>query len=164
MTAAVLDEWEPGRVGVRFSFSQGNNGVTDADPAETFGAAAAHAEAAGLAYVHAIRPNDRTGGDPSFDALSVVRGAYSGVLVANGGIGVDEAEALVAGGRADAVAFGRAFISNPDLVLRVAARAAGLEAPIAEADPGTFYGGGAHGYTDYPLWDGASVSVSASAA
>ena len=164
VTAAVLDEWEPTRVGIRFSFGQGNNGVVDADPAETFGAAAARAEAAGLAYVHAIRPNDRTGGDPSFDALSVVRGAYSGVLVANGGIGVDEAEALVAGGRADAVAFGRAFISNPDLVLRVAARAAGLEAPIAEADPGSFYGGGAHGYTDYPLWNGASVSVGASAA
>ena len=84
--AAVLEVWEPARVGVRYSFGQGANDVHDANPAETFGAAAARAEAAGLAYVHAIRPNDRTGGDEAFDALAVVRGAYSGALVANGGL------------------------------------------------------------------------------
>ena len=157
VTAAVLEEWEPARVGIRFSFGQGNNGVVDSRPAETFGAAAAHAAAAGLAYVHAIRPNDRTGGDPSFDALAVVRAHYGGVLVANGSIGMDEAERLVADGKADAVAFGRPFISNPDLPIRLAAHAAGLPAEFAAADPATFYGGGAEGYVDYPLWDGAGV-------
>jgi N-ethylmaleimide reductase len=52
--------------------------------------------------------------------------------------------------RADMIAFGRAFISNPDLVARLKAGA-----PLAEGDRATFYGGGAHGYTDYPTWKAA---------
>lgn len=157
VTAAVLDVWDADRVGVRFSFGQGNNDVLDANPAETFGAAAARAAAAGLAYVHAIRPNDRTGGDRSFDALRVVRGHYSGVLIANGSIDLDSAEHLLADGHADAVAFGREFLANPDLPLRAAAHAAGLPAALNTPDTATFYGGGAAGYTDYPIWDGAGV-------
>jgi len=49
--------------------------------------------------------------------------------------------------RADMIAFGRAFISNPDLVERLR-----IDAPLAEGDRATFYGGDAHGYTDYPVW------------
>ena len=156
---AVLAEWPADRVGIRYSFAQGNSDVRDADPAETFGAAAAAARDAGLAYVHAIRPNDRTGGDASFDALSIVRAQYDGVLIANGGLDLASAEALLTAGHADAVAFGRPFISNPDLVVRAAAQAAGLGAPLAPADPSTFYGGSAHGYTDYPIWTGASAQA-----
>ncbi|NLG58986.1 MAG: alkene reductase, partial [Gammaproteobacteria bacterium] len=49
---------------------------------------------------------------------------------------------------ADLVAFGRPFISNPDLVERLR-----NGWPLADADPATFYGGGAAGYTDYPTWE-----------
>lgn len=52
----------------------------------------------------------------------------------------------VAGGHADMVAFGRPFIANPDLVERLR-----IDAPLAEPDQATFYGGDSHGYTDYPV-------------
>ncbi|MDN5569091.1 MAG: alkene reductase, partial [Paracoccus sp. (in: a-proteobacteria)] len=59
-----------------------------------------------------------------------------------------EAAAWVQNGQADAVAFGRDFIANPDLPARIA-----QDGPYNEPDPDTFYGGGAKGYTDYPTLD-----------
>ncbi len=84
---------------------------------------------------------------------------YDGVVVANGGIDRARAESLLEDGKADAVAFGRDFLANPDLVLRFEAQEAGLDVPLNEPDSSTFYGGGAKGYTDYPIWDGTGVEV-----
>jgi len=70
---------------------------------------------------------------------------FKGAYIANNGYDLDLAAATVAAGRADAIAFGKPFIANPDLVERFRRKAA-----LNEPDRATFYGGDAHGYTDYP--------------
>ncbi len=100
----------------------------------------------GLAYVHVVE--GETGGARDslpfdYDAL---RDRYQGVWMVNNGYDRQMAIDAVAGGRADLVAFGRLFMANPDLVARLKQDAA-LNSLM---DPSTFYGGGAHGYTDYP--------------
>jgi N-ethylmaleimide reductase len=77
-----------------------------------------------------------------------LRGAYDGVYVANGGMDADAAASAVAAGEVDAVAWGRAFLANPDLPERFRRGAA-----LNEPDRATFYGGGAKGYVDYPALD-----------
>jgi len=67
------------------------------------------------------------------------------VVIANAGLTPAAAQALVAAGQADMVAFGRAYVANPDLVARIAA-----DGPYNTPDPFSFYGGTARGYTDYP--------------
>ena len=77
-----------------------------------------------------------------FDGL---RARFNGTYLANNGYEVDLASARLADGKADLIAFGRAFISNPDLVERLK-----TGAPLNALNPATLYGGGAEGYTDYP--------------
>src|SRR6056297_371419 len=152
---AVLAEWDAERAGIRLSFGQGANGVFDDHPEETFGLALQHIRDAGLGYVHAMRPNSHMGTDETgepLDVLALTRANYDGVVMANGEYGLDDAERDLQTGRADLIAYGRPFLANPDLPLRFAAQAAGLDAPLNEPDSSTFYGGGAEGYTDYPLW------------
>jgi N-ethylmaleimide reductase len=79
------------------------------------------------------------------DVMPVAREKYKGVLVGNMGYSADEAEAAIAEGKLDAVAFGTAFLANPDLPARIRAKA-----PLNAPDSNTFYAGGAKGYTDYP--------------
>jgi len=74
-----------------------------------------------------------------------VRAVYRGVLIGNMGYKADEANAAIAAGKLDAVAFGTAFLANPDLPERIRRKAA-LNTP----DPATFYTPGSKGYTDYP--------------
>ena len=77
-----------------------------------------------------------------------LKAAFGGVYVANEGLDFGSAGALIAAGEADAVAFGRLFIANPDLPRRFA-----TGAPLNAPDPATFYCRGAKGYTDYPALD-----------
>ncbi len=152
---AVLGEWEPERVGIRLSFGQGTNGAFDDDPKETFGLALQHINDAGLVYVHAMRPNSHTGTDETagpLDVLALTRANYDGAVIANGEYDREEGDQTIADGRADLIAYGRPFLANPDLPIRFAAQAAGLDAPLNEPNPATFYGGGPEGYTDYPIW------------
>ncbi len=160
VTEAVLEEWPAERVGARLSFGAGANGVRDDDPAETFGAAASMLSDAGLVYLHGIRPNAQMGtedGLGELDAIQLMRDHFGGVVIANGGFDQAQGEAVVEAGTADLVAYGRPFLANPDLPIRFAAQAAGLDAPLNEPDPSTFYGGDEEGYTDYPIWDGRPV-------
>ena len=103
-----------------------------------------------LAYLHLIEGN--TGGARDYlpfdyEALRqrYKQGHPQGVWIVNNGYDRQMAMDVVAQGRADVVAFGRPFISNPDLVHRLRDHL-----PLAALDPNTLYGGGAHGYTDYP--------------
>ncbi len=99
-----------------------------------------------LAFLHVIEGH--TGGPRDvapfdYDAL---RERFKGVYIANNGYTREMAiDAWSPGAHADAVAFGRSFISNPDLVRRLK-----LNAPLQKANSATMYGGGAEGYTDYP--------------
>ena len=154
VTEAVLAEWPADRVGARLSFGAGANGVTDDRPEETFAAVAERLGEAGLVYLHGIRPNEQTGTAGTFDAVALMRDRFPGAVIANAEYDRAEGEALLAAGAADLVAFGRPFLATPDLPVRFAAQEAGLGAPLNDPDPSTFYGGGAEGYTDYPVWDG----------
>jgi N-ethylmaleimide reductase len=91
-----------------------------------------------------------TGGTPvpSFDYMEIKR-RFGGLVIANNGFDKARANQAIAQGRADLVAFGKPFISNPDLVTRLY-----LDAPLAPANRETFYGGADQGYTDYPLLRG----------
>lgn len=145
--AAVADAVGADRVGVRISPFGTFNDIAERDAdaqamgyhlAEQFGAL-------GLAYLHVAEPDWAGGPALSDDFRRGLRARFKGVLVFAGGYDASRAEALVAAGTADAVAFGRAFIANPDLPERIR-RAAPLNTP----QQATFYGGGAEGYTDYP--------------
>ena len=147
-TAAAV--WGADHVGVRLSPTGGPGGSFDADPHGLYTAAAAALSGRGLAYLHVIRPNSHTGPesgreDRIGDLVGDMRRAFDGPFIANGEFTPEEAADWVREGRADAIAFGRLFISNPDLPQRIAAGG-----PYASPNPATFYGGGAQGYTDYP--------------
>ncbi len=164
VTDAVRAEWPGERVGARLSFGAGTNGVVDARPEETFGAAAALLGEAGLVYLHGVRPNTHSGtmaenGD--LDAIRLLRDHFDGAVIANAEFDREEGEAILESGTADLVAYGRPFLATPDLPIRFAAQEAGLDAPLNDPDRSTFYGGAAEGYTDYPIWDGQPAAVTA---
>jgi len=140
---AVLEIWEPARVGVRISPENSFNDIRDADPQATFNFVARALSGKGLGYLHVVE-GDMTGGASSVDYRQL-RGHFDGHYMANCGYDKARAQAAIAGGAADMVSFGQLFIANPDLVQRFQADA-GLNAP----DPETFYGGDEQGYTDYP--------------
>lgn len=134
------------RTGIRFSPVSPANDMADSEPRAVFLAAVERINARRLAYMHVVEgatqgPREVPGG---FD-LQDLRRAFKGLYVANNGYDLAMAQAALREGRADLIAFGRPFIANPDLVERLR-----RGAPLAEPQRETFYGGDAHGYTDYP--------------
>ena len=156
---AVCEVWSPGRVGVRLSPMGGPGGSSDSDPMGLYTAVASALAGKSLSYLHVVRPNDHTGdgsGREEGDAIvASMRDAFDGAFIANGELEPAEAAEWIEEGDADAVAFGRLFIANPDLPERIAA-----DGPYNEPDPDTFYGGGAEGYTDYPTLVGEDARTS----
>lgn len=156
VTRAVVDALGGGgRVGIRLSPVTPANDVHDPEPQALFEHVVRQLAPLGLAYVHVIEGS--TGGPRElperpfdYDALRRLyrEAGGQGAWMVNNGYDGAMADAAVAQG-ADLVAFGRPFISNPDLVERLRAGA-----PLAKADKTTFYGGGAKGYTDYPSMGG----------
>ena len=152
VTRAVAGAIGGGRTGIRLSPITPANDIVDAAPQPLFEHVVRELAPLGLAFIHVIE--GATGGprelpDRPFD-FDAMRHAYrhaggQGAWMVNNGYDKALAEAAVAEGRADAVAFGRPFISNPDLVRRLREGAA-----LNAWDSKTFYGGGAQGYTDYP--------------
>jgi N-ethylmaleimide reductase len=144
---AILKALPPERVGIRFSPVSPANDVTDSDPQALFGYLVQQVAARRLAYIHIVE--GATGGPRDiapFD-FAALRKAFPGAYIANNGYDREFAVTAVETGAADLVAFGRSFISNPDLVERLR-----RAAPLAEIDPATLYGGDSHGYTDYPVY------------
>jgi N-ethylmaleimide reductase len=153
-TQAAIDVWGPGRVGVRLSPSGTYGSMTDSDPETTFGYAAAKLDAMGLAYLHVVEPRIRGTeliAETAPIAAKHLRRHFHGTMIAAGGFDGASAEAILQDGDAEAVAFGRAFIANPDLPDRLR-----LGLPLNPYDRLTFYGGDAHGYTDYPFYPAAA--------
>ena len=142
---ALTSVWEPGRVGIRLSPWTKFGDISDSDPAATFGYVIGELNRYGLAYLHMIE-GDTGAGRASDSEIAAMRALFIGPYIANNGYDGAMASERVASGAADAVAFGRPFIANPDLVLRLR-----TGAPLNPGDPSTYYGGGAHGYTDYPF-------------
>ena len=145
---AVSRKISADRVGVRFSPTNGVYGISDSSPETTFPTAAKSLNRFGLAYLHILEPEPGSGHPMATDltpTAPLVRAAYDGPLIVNGGYDRDRAQAAIASGAGDAAAFGAPFIANPDLVDRFRHRL-----PLAAPDPDTFYTPGAAGYTYYP--------------
>lgn len=143
---ALTDVWPAGRVGIRLSPFSHANGIEDSDPMATFSYVISRLSDFGLAYLHLVE--GETGGSrdlPEGASLAELRLLFNGVYMANNGYDHTLATDTVAAGAADLIAFGRPFISNPDLVERLV-----QNADLNELDPATLYGGDATGYTDYP--------------
>jgi N-ethylmaleimide reductase len=142
---AVLTVFPKEHVGLRISPYAAYNNATDPDVAATYGYVARMLNEYGIGYIHGADTN-AWGGVPDMPKiLELIRTNYSGVLIANAGLTPEAAQQLVEQGKADMVAFGRQYVSNPDLVARIAAGG-----PYTEPDPFSFYGGTERGYTDYP--------------
>jgi N-ethylmaleimide reductase len=142
---AVLTVFSKERVGVRISPYAAYNNATDPDVAATYGYVARMLNEYGIGYIHGADTN-AWGGVPDMPKiLELIRTNYSGILIANAGLTPEAAQQLVEQGKADMVAFGRQYVSNPDLVARITAGG-----PYTEPDPFSFYGGTERGYTDYP--------------
>ena len=150
---AVVAEAGAGRTGIRLSPTNPNGGTKDSDPVKTFTSVANALSGFNLAYVHIMEPAPDSG--KAFPDVPYVtphiRKAYRGNLTVNGGYDLSHGNQAVNSGQAQAVAFGVPFIANPDLVRRLK-----LGAPLNAPDPSTFYGGGAEGYTDYPVMEQAA--------
>jgi N-ethylmaleimide reductase len=146
---AVTDAVGAARTGVRLSPVQPFNDMHDSDPRATFSHVVDRLDRYGLAYLHITELGKDAPGaaGPWFEPGSL-RQHWHGVYMTNHGYDRDTANAAIASGAADLVAFGVPYIANPDLAERFA-RSAPLNAP----DPATFYGGGERGYTDYPGLD-----------
>jgi N-ethylmaleimide reductase len=141
VTSAVGRE----RVGVRISPQGSQNDMDDSNPQTLFDHVARSLADQQIAYLHVIEGDMSGNPAPPFDYAALKR-LFGGPVIANNNFDGAHAMAAVADGRADMIAFGKPFISNPDLVVRLL-----LGAPLAAANHETFYGGGEEGYTDYQL-------------
>src|SRR5689334_21057158 len=154
VTKAVVDVWGANRVGIRLSPYGIANGSGEPDPMPLYKHVVEQLNPLGLAYVHFIEPRSSGAGRAEVNwqgvpsAMVLFRPLVKGVLITAGGFTGEAAEAAIAQGHADAIAFGRIFISNPDLPLRLR-----NGYPLTPYDRKTFYGGDVVGYTDYPFYD-----------
>jgi N-ethylmaleimide reductase len=148
---AVTTVWGKGRVGVRLSPYGTFNDMKDSDPNALFRYLLTQLSNRSIAFVDLIEPraSGAGGGEKVIDdapcTAKLFRKLFSGIFISAGGYEPDTAKHVVESGEADAVAFGRYFISNPDLPERIAQGVA-----LNKYDRSTFYGGAEKGYTDYP--------------
>jgi len=154
VTEAVVDVWGGDRVGVRLSPYGIANDSGEPDPMPLYTHAIRSLNALGLAYLHFIEPRSSGAGRAEVNwqnvpsAMVLFRPIWKGVLITAGGFTGEAADAAIAAGHADAVAFGRIFISNPDLPRRLQ-----QGYPLTPYNRATFYSGEEKGYTDYPEHD-----------
>jgi N-ethylmaleimide reductase len=143
---AVTSVWGANRVGIRISPVSRFNDIRDENPQTTFEYVAKRASGLGIAYLHVLE------GEPGADASQLqsfdyarLRGTFAGPYMANCGYDRSRAIAAVDSGKADLIAFGKDFISNPDLVERLE-----QNVPLNAWNADTFYSGEEKGYIDYP--------------
>ncbi|MGB7759204.1 MAG: alkene reductase [Bryobacteraceae bacterium] len=143
---AVVEVWGADRVGIRFSPGGVFNDMHDSNPLATFGYVLRELNRVHLAYTHLIVSTEddlRHGAVPV--PLAALRQEFQGPLIVANGFNRETATRAIAEGVADAVAFGRLFLANPDLPERFR-----LNSPLNSPNEATFYGGSERGYTDYP--------------
>ena len=143
------------RVGIRFSPNVYTQGVEDSDPIPLFIALAKRLEELEVPWIELREAHQPTsaGAVPTAPVSVEMRPIYSGQILLNSDYDGPSARERMAEGIADGISFGRPFISNPDLVHRLA-----VSAPLSPGDVGTFYSGGAEGYVDYPTLDEAEAA------
>jgi 2,4-dienoyl-CoA reductase-like NADH-dependent reductase (Old Yellow Enzyme family) len=139
VTDAVGSVWGPERVGMHLAPRMDAHSMGDSDRLATFTYVARQLGERGIAFICAREHQAEDSIGPQ------LKSAFGGVYIANEGFTQASAQAALDAGEADAVAWGKHFIANPDLVERFA-----RNAPLNDFNVDTFYSPGAHGYTDYP--------------
>jgi 2,4-dienoyl-CoA reductase-like NADH-dependent reductase (Old Yellow Enzyme family) len=150
VTQAIVDTVGAGRTSVRLSPNGETQGADDSNPVALFTAAAAALDAIGIGFLE-LREQKPYGMFGQSDVPRVspdIRKVFSGPLVLNQEYRLANAQEDIASGLADAISFGRPYISNPDLVERLR-----VDADIAPDNFKTWYSPGAEGYTDYPVME-----------
>ncbi|WP_315838203.1 alkene reductase [Bradyrhizobium prioriisuperbiae] len=153
VSQAVVAEVGAARTGIRISPVTPANDASDSNPQALYDHIVDQLNAQKLVYIHVVE--GATGGPRDiapFDYKSL-RKRFKGAYIANNGYSLDLASQVLAADDADLIAFGKLFISNPDLVERLK-----QGAPLNDFDKATFYGGGAKGYTDYPTLEAAQAA------
>ncbi|MCP3459940.1 MULTISPECIES: alkene reductase [unclassified Bradyrhizobium] len=153
VSKAVAAEAGADRTGIRISPVTPANDISDSNPQALFDHIVDGLNALKLVYLHVVE--GATGGPRDFAPFDYadLRKRFSGAYIANNGYDFELATKVLDAGAADLIAFGKPFISNPDLVERLQ-----KGAPLNEWDKNTFYGGGARGYTDYPTLEAADAA------
>ena len=146
VTDAVISVWGADRVGVHLAPRGDAHDVGDSDISSVFHYAARELGKRKIAFLCARESYDKPALGPS------LKQAFGGVYIANESFTADAAREAIRSGTADAVAFGKSAIANPDLVERFR-----TGAPLNAPEPATFYGDGPHGYTDYPFLETATI-------
>jgi len=131
--------------GVRISPQNTQNDIADSDPQTLFNYVAEQLSGRDLAYLHIIEGDTSGIPVPPFDHKKL-KHLFGGIVISNNGFDKPLANEAIAQGRADLIAFGKPFIANPDLVIRLF-----LDAPLMPVNRETLYGGAEQGYTDYPI-------------
>jgi N-ethylmaleimide reductase len=140
VTQAVIDVWGKDRVGYRISPTGAFNSMSESDPRATFSYLTRKLSDLGIVFLHVTDPVNAP-----FRLAPELRKLFKNTYIVNGGYNAETANAAIANGEADLVAFGVPFLANPDLPIRYKAGAA-----LNAADQATFYMGEDKGYTDYP--------------
>jgi N-ethylmaleimide reductase len=161
---AVIPVWGRDRVGVRLSPFGRDGDMIDSDGFALWRHAARELGERGLAYLHLVEPRADKSSDVNAihpdapDAAAELKDVFGGPLISAGGYVGETARAAILSGKADAVAFGRLFIANPDLAKRLR-----VNAPTNRHHRPSFYGGSEVGYTDYPFLKDIQVPLQTSA-
>jgi N-ethylmaleimide reductase len=143
---AVLGVWDAARVGYKVSPNGAFNSMSDTNPIATFSYLAEQLDRLGVGYLHVTEQVSGPGAVPADKrALPVLGKIFTRTIIANGGYDARLANAAIANGEADLVAFGVPFLANPDLPARYL-----KGAPLNAPDVATFYAGDEKGYADYP--------------
>jgi N-ethylmaleimide reductase len=160
---AVVDVWKDAdgsasRVGYRISPLSEHKDVVDSDPEAVFTALARELGALKIGFLHAVETWDRSTIDPRVETIlpkiiKSFKDAGGGLYIGNGNYTPEQADQAIQSGWADAIAFGKLWIPNPDLEKRIA-----VDGPYRNPEPETFYGGGAEGYTNFPTLEASSQS------
>lgn len=144
----ILKQIPPGRVGLRLSPRSVKKGMEDSTPEQTYGYIVNKLNDYNLAYLHIseMMTSETRLKSPAESIVPYYRKIYNGTLISCGGHTLESANRMLEDKEADLIAFGKPFISNPDLVERLK-----TESPLNNWDKETFYHGGPRGYIDYPV-------------
>jgi N-ethylmaleimide reductase len=150
IVAEVAAAIGPDRVGVRLSPFGQYGGIRDSSPQELFTFVIQQLDKCGIGYLHLIEAKGSEMGltdilhEDAVNNAALFREVFNGPLISAAAYTPESAALAIENNHADAIAFGRLFIANPDLVKRIHE-----SKPLNAPDRSTFYGGGEHGYTDY---------------
>ncbi|KAG9145896.1 hypothetical protein Leryth_019567 [Lithospermum erythrorhizon] len=152
LVEAVASEIGADKVGIKLAPFSDFMEAADSNPAALGTYLAEALNKFGIPYLHVVEPRIKTTGEDSNESLEPMRKAFQGTFMVGGGYDKEGGNKAIAEGRADLVAYGRPFVSNPDLPNRFE-----IDAPLNDFDRSTFYTQDpVVGYTDYPFLEASS--------